>query len=73
MSKSKKENIEWKDFKERKNITIQRAVFIGDYFVSFVFVFSGLIDREFNQEESDIASVKLNKKELFRWNKRKKI
>jgi len=60
MSKSKNDNIEWNEFKKINNITNKRSVLLGDYFLT-CFIFSGIIDREYNQEESDIATIKLNK------------
>lgn len=58
-SKSKKDNIEWNEFKKLNNITDLRSVLLGDYFLT-CFIFSGLIYKEFNREESDIAIVKFN-------------
>jgi hypothetical protein len=58
-SKSKKDNIEWNEFKKRNNITDKRSVLLGDYFLT-CFIFSGIIYKEFNREESDIAIVKFN-------------
>lgn len=70
-SNSKKDNIEWNEFKKINNITDKRSVLLGDYFLT-CFIFSGIIYKEFNKEESDIAIVKFNsdyldeiKKNLF--------
>jgi len=57
-SSSKKDNIEWNEFKKINNITDRRSVLLGDYFLT-CFIFSGIIYKEFNREESDIAVVKL--------------
>ena len=58
-SKSKKDNIEWNEFKKINNITDRRSVLLGDYFLT-CFSFSGIIYKEFNGEESDIAVIKFN-------------
>jgi hypothetical protein len=60
MKKSKKDNIEWNDFKKINNITDKRSVLLGDYFLT-CFIFSGIIYKDFNSEESDIVLVKFNK------------
>jgi len=59
MSKSKKDNIEWNEFKNINNITDKRSVLLGDYFLT-CFIFSGIIYKEFNREESDVAIIKFN-------------
>lgn len=58
-SKSKKDNIEWNELK-KNNITDKRSVLLGDYFLR-CFIVSGIISKEFNREESNIALVKFNK------------
>jgi len=37
-SNSKKDNIEWNEFKKINNITDKRSVLLGDYFLTFLFL-----------------------------------
>lgn len=45
---------------KKNNITDKRSVLLGDYFLR-CFIVSGIISKEFNREESNIALVKFNK------------